>query len=640
MITGPAGIGKTSLADEIGRRSATDVLVVWGRCWEGGGAPPLWPWTQVLRELLGRLGPARIEEVVGPRWSYIDMIAAGTPGGQMKPTEAWSLYDAVTSSVVDLSRDQPLMIVLDDLHAADEPSLTTLRLFASAVRAGAVLVVGTYRDTDVSLDPISRRNLVDIERDAYKIQLRGLSDEEISAYLEAVTGRPPFEGLVDTLLRATEGNPLFVQEFVRLLMADVDLHRADESTGFLVPATVHGVMQKRLDHLGEDTLEVLRIASVLGREFQLNMVAELAEKDATEISDVLEEAVEARILERVGALGDFRFTHILARESIYEDLGTAERMRIHAKIAGSIERSHAASSLDRYVMTLAHHYFKAAQAGDVDKMVSYNLAAAQQTESMGAAKDAVRFYKRTLRASDLGSLPADVRASITAKLASIQSDALAGLGELAPSRDRHPPDASEECNLVREADFWSVSYKGKTARIRDSKGLRYLGELLAHPNQEFHVMDLVALVDAVPAVVTATREEGLPKGAMTDAGEMIDATAHRRYKARLEDLAAEIDEAVRFNDVARAGILREEFEAITAELARAVGLGGRRRKAGSPSERARLSVRKAMRTAIRSLERAHPDLAEHLESSISTGTFCSYRPAPAVRIRWRTSPPP
>jgi hypothetical protein len=172
-------------------------------------------------------------------------------------------------------------------------------------------------------------------------------------------------------------------------------------------------------------------------------------------------------------------------------------------------------------------------------------------------------------------------------------------------------------------------------RLKDSKGLRHLARLLAHPGRELHVVDLEA-ADGSPA------GSGEPAGAgelegrrdLGDAGAMLDATAKAAYKARRDELRAEIEEAEDCNDPARAAKARDELDFLVAELARAVGLGGRDRRAASHAERARLNATRAIRAAMANLARANPALGRHLSATIRTGRYCSYTPDPRTPISW------
>jgi hypothetical protein len=191
----------------------------------------------------------------------------------------------------------------------------------------------------------------------------------------------------------------------------------------------------------------------------------------------------------------------------------------------------------------------------------------------------------------------------------------------------------------REGDYWTVVYEGSVVRFRDSKGLRYLSRLLASPGREFHVIDLETeesrTAPAAPGPARASGAAELEARAdLGDAGEMLDAKAKAEYKARLQDLQAELDEAESFNDPVRTTKIKEEIDFLVTELARAVGLGGRDRKAASHAERARLNVTRAIKAALDNIARNQPPLGRHLRSTIRTGRYCSYTPDPRAPITW------
>jgi hypothetical protein len=188
----------------------------------------------------------------------------------------------------------------------------------------------------------------------------------------------------------------------------------------------------------------------------------------------------------------------------------------------------------------------------------------------------------------------------------------------------------------REGEYWTVAYGGAVVRLRDSKGLRHLARLLAHPGREFHVVDLEAAHNP-PAGPLGSRERAAELAGrrdLGDAGTLLDATAKAAYKARLDELRAEVEEAEAGNDPARAAKARDELDFLTAELARAVGLGGQDRRAASHAERARLNATRAIRAAMANLARANPDLGRHLAATVRTGRYCSYTPDPQARVSW------
>jgi hypothetical protein len=200
------------------------------------------------------------------------------------------------------------------------------------------------------------------------------------------------------------------------------------------------------------------------------------------------------------------------------------------------------------------------------------------------------------------------------------------------------PEASRNV-FRREGEYWTVVFDGSVVRLKDAKGLRHLARLLAHPGREFHATELEAAQSPPsPATVGSGGRAGgdqlVVRRDLGDAGALLDATAKAAYQARLTELRAELEEAEGFNDPARATKARQEMDFLVAELGRAVGLGGRDRRAASHAERARLNASRAIRAAMAHLARANPALGRHLAATVRTGRYCAYLPDPRAPIAW------
>jgi tetratricopeptide (TPR) repeat protein len=187
----------------------------------------------------------------------------------------------------------------------------------------------------------------------------------------------------------------------------------------------------------------------------------------------------------------------------------------------------------------------------------------------------------------------------------------------------------------REGDYWSVSFEGHTVHVRDLKGMRYLARLLADPGREHHVLDLVAAETGSGAQAASSHAAGLPRSALGDAGEGLDAQAKDAYRRRLAEIDDDLEQARAIGDAERAAQADTERDFLVRELARAFGLGGRERRAASASERARAAVTRAVRQAMTRIAEHHPQLGEHLSRTIRTGTYCAYVPDPRVPAGWR-----
>ncbi len=213
------------------------------------------------------------------------------------------------------------------------------------------------------------------------------------------------------------------------------------------------------------------------------------------------------------------------------------------------------------------------------------------------------------------------------------------LNELRGLTDNDGPGSAlvsaHENVFIREGEFWTLSYEGETVRMKDSKGLRYIADLLGSPREGIHVMELVVANEGLDA---SRRHRGEAVGLSKDLGASaggLDPKARAAYRSRLEELREHVEEAESWNDTERAARAREEMDFLAGELARAIGLGGRDRKTGSPSERMRVNVSRAISAAVKRIEVTHSSLAAHLAASVKTGTFCSYEPSGPVA--WKRS---
>jgi hypothetical protein len=187
----------------------------------------------------------------------------------------------------------------------------------------------------------------------------------------------------------------------------------------------------------------------------------------------------------------------------------------------------------------------------------------------------------------------------------------------------------------REGDYWLLEFEGRTARVRDLKGMRYLTQLLAYPGREFHVLDLVAAESGRVSQVDNGQATGLSHSTFGDAGEILDVRAKDAYRRRLAEIDDDIEQARALGDAERAEQAAIERDFLVRELSRAVGLGGRDRRAASASERARVAVTRALRKAMARIGEHHPELGEHLNRAIRTGTSCAYVPDHRATPGWR-----
>jgi hypothetical protein len=212
-----------------------------------------------------------------------------------------------------------------------------------------------------------------------------------------------------------------------------------------------------------------------------------------------------------------------------------------------------------------------------------------------------------------------------------------------PADSAKSPSAPEARGVFRrEGEFWTIACWGEVCRLRDVRGLTYIAHLLGHPAEEFHVLSLASKSDSqawAESAESATEEQatqsGLTVSRMGDAGEMLDAQAKAAYKRRTAELREQLEEARERNQLELVDRLEDEIDAIGREISRAVGLGGRDRRAASASERARINLTRAIKVALERIAEHNPALATLLTSSIRTGTFCSYTPDSRLPASWQ-----
>jgi DNA-binding CsgD family transcriptional regulator len=413
MIAGEPGIGKTrtarELAEHAGRQGAA---VLWGRCHEEAGAPSYWPWVQIIRgalavcdhrALLGDLGAGAgdIADIVPEIRERLAGPAA--PARPSDPAEArFRMFEAVRQLLARACADRALVLVLDDLHWADAPSLRLLEFLAPEVAESRLLLVGTYRATELSRQHPLSDTLGSLARVPHvaRVNLPGLSAEEVQAFVAAAAGTAPPHWFARTLHRQTEGNPLFLREIVRFLEQQGVLNAGLEAPEAVLPPVIRipegvkEVIGRRLNFLSATCNEVLALAAVIGRDFSHDVLLRAAPRRAAEVLfEALDEALAAHIIDETGA-GHYQFTHNLIRETLYDELRPAQRIHLHRAVGDALEALHEAD-LDAVLPELARH-FRA--AGEPERGLEYAVRAGERADRLLAFEDAAGAFQVALDA--------------------------------------------------------------------------------------------------------------------------------------------------------------------------------------------------------------------------------------------------
>jgi tetratricopeptide (TPR) repeat protein len=324
--------------------------------------------------------------------------AVGSGGADPPPSldgesARFRLYDAVADALTSVTNDRPLVVVLEDLHWADAGSLALCEFVAARLHGTRLLVVGTYRPVELSSGHplIATLGALARQPDLARINLRGLTVDEVGRVVARGWPVMPSEELSAALHARTEGNPFFLIELVRLLASEGTLGRADAVTAAQVPAGVRDVLRRRLGRLPESTNVLLRVAAVIGGSFDLGVLSAATDYDEDRTLEAVEAALLAGIVvEDPMAVGRYQFAHTLVREALYEELSGVRRARLHARVGAALE---GLSRVEARVSALAEHFYRAVPAIGPDKAVAYALEAASAAQ-LRLAYEAVEGHLR------------------------------------------------------------------------------------------------------------------------------------------------------------------------------------------------------------------------------------------------------
>ncbi|HEY5109301.1 MAG TPA: AAA family ATPase [Acidimicrobiales bacterium] len=539
LVSGEAGLGKTTLVAEAARAAlASGALVLFGHCEEDLATP-----YQLFAEALGHFVThaadddlvahvaAHGSELVRVVPALADRIPDLPPSRATdSDTERFLLFAAAVGLLAQISEARPVVLVLDDLQWADKGSLLLLRHLAASDRAGQVLVLGTYRDDVLShvhpfLDTLAALRRMD---GVSRIELGGLDDSGVIALMEAVAGYtldPAAVGLAHAVYRETDGNPFFVSEVLRNL-AETGAIFQDASGRWVaegsldqvaLPDSVREVIGARVGRLGPGAERVLATAAVIGRDFDLDVLARSTGTDEDGLLDILEAAAAASLVrEPNDASGRYSFAHALIQHTLYQDLGPNRRARVHRRVAEALEELVAGRPGDR-VGELARHWVNASQPIDLAKAIGYSRQAGDAALAALAPGEALRYYIQALDLFDQAGSPDPV----------LGLDLAIGLGT-AQRQSSEPVFRATLLDAARRA-----AELGDTDRLAAAALANYRGWVSA-----------VGVNDLDKIGVLETALDRLPDGHPDRALVLANLCAEYSYGAPLEHRLALADEAV------------------------------------------------------------------------------------------------
>jgi predicted ATPase/predicted Ser/Thr protein kinase len=416
LLSGEPGVGKTRLSKELavyaGLRGG---VVMQGHFHPELGASYMGFW-EALSDDLRSLAPDQAREQIGSAAPELvklvpevkDIVGDVIPSPAMGDVEAERirLFDSVTQFLIRRAENGPLLLILEDLHWADKPSLLFLYFLVRNIQQAPILVLGTYRE--VELDPARPfyETLLGLNRERLytRLALGRLSEASVGSLLNTLLDGPVDDSLVENVMRETEGNPFFAEEVIKALIEQNALHDQDgvwkpvEGTSLEVPQSIQIAIGKRLAGLSEDAQHALRQASVLGHEFDVDVLLAMNGWDEDQLLDALDEAERAQIISEVKGTGHdkYAFEHALLFQVLYDGINTRRRARLHQRVGEALEFLYA-QKLEDHVEALSHH-FSRARTGAAEKAATYSMQAAEKAVAVYAHDQAVAYYQAALDA--------------------------------------------------------------------------------------------------------------------------------------------------------------------------------------------------------------------------------------------------
>ena len=479
LLSGEPGIGKTRLAAEIARFAhAEGATVLFGRCDDELGVP-YQPFVEALAFVVAEYDPEQFTAAFGRHAGELTRLFPGlaehvpglaAPVTTDPETSQYRLFDAVTGALRAGADARPILFVIDDLHWAAKPTLLMLRHVAATVDPARLMIVGTYRDTDLHRAHPLADVLADLRRlDAVsRISLTGLEAPQVLELLERIAGHgldANGRALANMIHDETEGNPLFTGEVLRHLRETGAIYVQDgrwvtagDVREIGIPDGVREVIGRRLDRLSPDANAALQVAAVIGRTFDLDVLARLVELPHDTLLAALDESVDARILYETG-IGRYVFSHALVQSSLYDELRPTRRAYMHERVADVITEVFA-DNLEPRLGELAYHYARSVGTGNVDRAAGYACLAGEQALDQLAHDDAVRWFEQARELVDLGGADRALLGRILLGLGTAEKYAGRPFRETLLAAAAHASEVGDDDLLVQAAlmnnrGFWS-----------------------------------------------------------------------------------------------------------------------------------------------------------------------------------------
>lgn len=412
LVAGEPGIGKTRLAFEFARACAVEGSTVLTGCCDEETVVPYQPFVESLAwyvrhcpevDLRGQLaaigGGAELGAFIPELRNRIPDLPS--PSVVDADAQRYRLFEAITALLAVASRTRSMLLVFDDIHWADKPTLLLLRHVMRSARVGAFMIVATYRESELGRTHPLSEFLAMLRREppVTRVGLRGLEIAHVKALVQAIVGPLAPSQLSQVILENTDGNPFFATEMLQYLKEA----GAVDAAGLVLSEGIKDVIGRRLSRLSDACNRVLNVASVIGREFDVAVLEAVADLRDSELLDALEDATRAQLInESRAVIGRYHFTHALIRETLYGELSSPRRLKLHRRVADAIERL-SQNTRNPPLGELAYHFSQAlSTAGAVDKAVEYGMRAGDRATEALAYEEAARLFEIALQSLDLG----------------------------------------------------------------------------------------------------------------------------------------------------------------------------------------------------------------------------------------------
>jgi class 3 adenylate cyclase/tetratricopeptide (TPR) repeat protein len=405
MVVGEPGIGKTRTTEEFAPQARTrGARVLWGRCYEGEGAPPYSPFAEAIGEYAAR---AEVDELRADLSQYGAAVAGIAPllkervpdlpllPALQPDEERYRLFDAVAQFVLATARRAPVVLVLDDLHWADGGSIALLRHLARFASRNRLLIVGAYRDVELDRQHPLAEALAMLKRETEyeRIHLTGLGTEAVGELLTAIANQDVPDALVQAISGETSGNPFFIREVLLHLVEEKKLYRAEGQwrsdlaiAQLGIPEGVRQVIGRRLSRLSEAANRLLSAASAFDGGFRFEVAWRAAQLEEAAALDALDQALDAQVLRATGEPDTYDFTHALIRHTLYTELNPSRQVRLHRRMAEVMEAVYGQRAAE-HAREIAEQYHRSAALPGAERGVAHCLAAADQAEQAAAHEE-------------------------------------------------------------------------------------------------------------------------------------------------------------------------------------------------------------------------------------------------------------